>query len=59
VAGNATIASIDRSRRRLLQTGADSQVDLAIPDGQVVTAANAKPALPVIVNFNGRSPEVL
>ena len=42
----------------LYATGAGS-MQPASPDGQVVTTANAKPALPVLVNFNGASPEIL
>jgi len=39
-------------------TGAGSMLP-AVPDGQIVTTANAKPALPVTVNFYGTSAEVL
>lgn len=39
-------------------TGAGS-MQPTLPDGQIVTTTNAKPALPVIVYFNGVSAEVL
>ncbi|PYT29166.1 MAG: hypothetical protein DMG57_12595 [Acidobacteria bacterium] len=40
----------------LYATGAGS-MQPAIPDGQVVTAVNVKPSLPVIVNFNHNFPD--
>jgi uncharacterized protein (TIGR03437 family) len=42
----------------LYATGVGS-MQPAIPDGQVVTAANARPALPVQVYFGGAKPEIL
>jgi len=42
----------------LYVTGAGS-MEPAIPDGQIATTANAQPSLPVFVNFNGASAEIL